>query len=88
MTLRCVCQTGEFSWSKMFSLGLQLVLSVLGGGDNAAIDRLDTGSPVEVRQNTSIPESLLSYLMCSMIYQSIYIYAIENCTFTYYNCIL
>ncbi|XP_066939168.1 uncharacterized protein [Macrobrachium rosenbergii] len=39
--------TGEFSWSKVFSLGLQLVLNVLGGGDNAAIDKMDAGSPLE-----------------------------------------
>ncbi|XP_066939170.1 uncharacterized protein [Macrobrachium rosenbergii] len=42
-----VKQTGEFSWSKVFSLGLQLVLNVLGGGDNAAIDKMDAGSPLE-----------------------------------------
>ncbi|XP_064103094.1 uncharacterized protein LOC135213120 isoform X1 [Macrobrachium nipponense] len=49
--------TGEFSWSKVFSLGLQLVLSVLGGGDNAAIDKMDVGSPLE-----GLLTHVLSYL--------------------------
>ncbi|XP_064103096.1 uncharacterized protein LOC135213120 isoform X2 [Macrobrachium nipponense] len=52
-----VKQTGEFSWSKVFSLGLQLVLSVLGGGDNAAIDKMDVGSPLE-----GLLTHVLSYL--------------------------
>ncbi|KAK7078043.1 hypothetical protein SK128_012029 [Halocaridina rubra] len=39
--------TGEFSWTKVFSLGLELILRVFGGNDNAAIDKMDSGSPVE-----------------------------------------
>ncbi|MPC29367.1 hypothetical protein E2C01_022597 [Portunus trituberculatus] len=50
-------QTGEFSWSKLVSLGVQLVLNVLGGGDNAAIDKMDSGSPVE-----GILTAIISYL--------------------------
>ncbi|KAK8381527.1 hypothetical protein O3P69_018544 [Scylla paramamosain] len=48
---------GEFSWSKLVSLGVQLLLNVLGGGDNAAIDKMDSGSPVE-----GILTALISYL--------------------------
>ncbi|XP_045585200.1 uncharacterized protein [Procambarus clarkii] len=48
--------TGEFSWSKLFSLGVQMVLSVLGG-DNGAIDKMDGGSPVE-----GILTAVISYL--------------------------
>ncbi|XP_050709352.1 uncharacterized protein LOC126994139 isoform X2 [Eriocheir sinensis] len=49
--------TGEFSWAKMVSLGVQMVLNVLGGGDNAAIDKMDSGSPVE-----GILTAVISYL--------------------------
>ncbi|XP_068232889.1 uncharacterized protein [Palaemon carinicauda] len=49
--------TGEFSWSKVFSLGLQIILNVLGGGDNAAIDKMDNGSVTE-----SLLTPFVSYL--------------------------
>ncbi|KAL7642025.1 UNVERIFIED_CONTAM: hypothetical protein RMT77_007899 [Armadillidium vulgare] len=38
--------SGDFSWTKIITLGLQLVLSFFGN-DNVAIDKMDPGSPVE-----------------------------------------
>lgn len=37
---------GDFSWTKIISLGLQLIMSFFGS-DNVAIDKMDPGSPVE-----------------------------------------
>ncbi|XP_053649426.1 uncharacterized protein [Cherax quadricarinatus] len=51
-----VKQSGEFSWSRVFSLGVQMLLSLLGG-DNSAIDKMDGASPVE-----SILTAVISYL--------------------------
>ncbi|XP_053649424.1 uncharacterized protein [Cherax quadricarinatus] len=48
--------SGEFSWSRVFSLGVQMLLSLLGG-DNSAIDKMDGASPVE-----SILTAVISYL--------------------------
>ncbi|KAB7505617.1 hypothetical protein Anas_00638 [Armadillidium nasatum] len=38
--------SGDFSWTKIVTLGLQLILSFFGN-DNVAIDKMDPGSPVE-----------------------------------------
>jgi len=38
---------GDLGWGEMFSLGLELVLNVVRGGDNNAVDRIDNGSPLE-----------------------------------------
>ena len=43
-----ILQTNEFSWTKIVSLGLQLILSFFGN-DNVALEKMDPGSPLEVR---------------------------------------
>lgn len=44
---------GEFSWTKIVSLGLQLVLSFFGN-DNVALDKMDPGSPIEALLTAAI----------------------------------
>lgn len=42
-------QNGQLTWTKIISLFMEIVLSLVGGGDNNSIDRQDLEpSPIEV----------------------------------------